>query len=77
VFLCSCHSTLVLTFRLDLHADEVLSASRRAHMGLWGNLLATISKQASRIGGALQIPALQLSTAADMAEKRNSLAAPR
>ena len=58
-------------------AEEVLSASRRADVGTWGKLLSTISKQASRIGGAAQIPALQLSTAADMAEKRNNLAAPR
>ena len=46
-------------------------------MGPWSNLLAIISKQASRIGGASQIPALQLSMASDMAEKRNNLAAPR
>lgn len=40
----------------------------------WRNLLATLSKECRRLGGAQQIPALQLASAADMAEKRNSMA---
>lgn len=42
--------------------------------GSWRNLLTTLSKECRRLGGPLQIPGLQLASAADMAEKRNSMA---